>query len=231
MSVKKILDLNGLQTYTSDLKNYIAENYIKNDEQITNVSFEQILKTGLKLGTITINGVSTDLYCYENNEINPLIFQINGIDVDTFDGSESKTFNITKSDLGVIDYSNASQTTDGLMSSSDKYKLDGISENATSVSFVPTISEGIEIGTLTIDGNENKLYYNDDGFDFKVLSDNAIDDIFLEDGYVLPDQMYLMNTITEDELVDAFNGIIPPDYPLNEKADTIKESEIQELFS
>lgn len=65
----------------------------------------------------------------------------------------------------------------------------------------------------------------------KSISADAIDDIFLEDGYVLPDQMYLMNTITEDELVDAFNGIIPPDYPLNEKADTIKESEIQELFS
>lgn len=64
------------------------------------VTISRNLTSGTKIGTITINGVATDLYCETNT-------------------------NTT--------YSNATQSAAGLMSSSDKTKLDGIDTGANKI--------------------------------------------------------------------------------------------------
>lgn len=56
---------------------------------------------------------------------------------------------------------NASTTKSGLMSSSDKAKLDQISENATATSVSQILTSGIKSATITIDGNNVDIYsYN-----------------------------------------------------------------------
>lgn len=49
-------------------------------------------------------------------------------------------------------------TTNGLMSSTDKSKLDGIQSSATAVSVTQTLTSGTEIATATINGTATKLY-------------------------------------------------------------------------
>lgn len=67
----------------------------------------------------------------------------------------SKT-NITG--LGIASNSVATTSANGLLSSTDKTKLDGITESADSVSFSRSLSTGTKIGTLTINGNATDLY-------------------------------------------------------------------------
>lgn len=52
----------------------------------------------------------------------------------------------------------ASTSTAGLMSVSDKTKLDGITESADSVSFTRSLSSGTKVGTITINGTNTDLY-------------------------------------------------------------------------
>lgn len=55
-------------------------------------------------------------------------------------------------------YSNATSSVSGLMSSSDKTKLDGITEGADNVTFTRTLNSGTEIGKLRINNDEITLY-------------------------------------------------------------------------
>ena len=55
-------------------------------------------------------------------------------------------------------YSNATQNSAGLMSASDKSKLDGIQNGADSVSFTRNLTSGTKIGTITINGTGTDLY-------------------------------------------------------------------------
>lgn len=66
----------------------------------------------------------------------------------------------TLSEYGITDaaYSAATPTTAGLMSASDKSKLDKITESADSVSFTPAVTTGKKVGTLTINGTDTVLY-------------------------------------------------------------------------
>lgn len=57
-----------------------------------------------------------------------------------------------------IPSSTATQSASGLMSSSDKTKLDGIADGADAVAFTQTQTSGTEIGTLTINSDATKLY-------------------------------------------------------------------------
>ena len=52
----------------------------------------------------------------------------------------------------------ASTTAAGLMSASDKGKLEGIQEGATAVSFSRNLTSGTKIGTITINGTATDLY-------------------------------------------------------------------------
>lgn len=55
-------------------------------------------------------------------------------------------------------YGTATTSSNGLMSSSDKSKLDGIQAGANTVSFSRSLSSGTKIGTLTINGTGTDLY-------------------------------------------------------------------------
>lgn len=55
-------------------------------------------------------------------------------------------------------YSNATTEVSGLMSASDKSKLDGITSSADAVSFSRVLSSGAKIGTITINGTNTDIY-------------------------------------------------------------------------
>ena len=55
-------------------------------------------------------------------------------------------------------YSNATTGTSGLMSATDKAKLDGITTSADSVSFSRSLTSGTKVGTITINGTATDLY-------------------------------------------------------------------------
>lgn len=68
---------------------------------------------------------------------------------------------ITKINVGGTNYdvgTAATTTTAGLMSASDKTKLDGITASADAVSFGQTLTTGTAIGTITINGTGTTLY-------------------------------------------------------------------------
>lgn len=55
-------------------------------------------------------------------------------------------------------YSNATTSAAGLMSATDKKKLDGITDSADAVSVSASLSSGTHIGTITVNGASTKLY-------------------------------------------------------------------------
>ena len=55
-------------------------------------------------------------------------------------------------------YSAATTSAAGLMSAADKSKLDGITASADSVSFTQGLTSGTEVGTITINGTDTKVY-------------------------------------------------------------------------
>ena len=52
----------------------------------------------------------------------------------------------------------ATTSANGLMSKTDKSKLDGITESADSVSFSRSLTSGTKVGTITINGTGTDLY-------------------------------------------------------------------------
>lgn len=56
----------------------------------------------------------------------------------------------------------ATEDKNGLMSKSDKSKLDGIADSADSVSFTRSLASGTKMGTITINGVSTDLYCNND---------------------------------------------------------------------
>ena len=59
-------------------------------------------------------------------------------------------------------YDNATTSADGLMSSEDKTKLDGIQTGADAVSFSRSLNTGTKIGTITINGTATDMYCQTD---------------------------------------------------------------------
>lgn len=55
-------------------------------------------------------------------------------------------------------YTNATSSTAGLMSTEDKNKLDGIENSATNVQWQSKLQEGVNIGTITINGEPTEVY-------------------------------------------------------------------------
>ena len=156
----------------------------------TAVSIARSLTSGTKVGTITINGTATDLYCQTNTDTHYTTKLIAGASNGTvnaattngntylrlFDNTTARNSinikgsgatTVTSDANGVITinstdnnttYSAATTSADGLMSSTDKSKLDGIQSGATTVSFTQTKTSGTEVGTITINGTATKLY-------------------------------------------------------------------------
>lgn len=55
-------------------------------------------------------------------------------------------------------YATASSSANGLMSSTDKAKLDAITASADAVSFTPSLTSGTKVGTININGTDTALY-------------------------------------------------------------------------
>ena len=132
------------------------------------VAFSRSLSAGTKIGTITINGTATDLYCETNT--NTTYSDMTGATSSAAgkhglvpapaagkqgqylrgDGTWATPTNTT--------YSVATTSANGLMSSSDKSKLDGIQSGADAVSFTRSLTSGTKIGTITINGTGTDIY-------------------------------------------------------------------------
>jgi hypothetical protein len=73
------------------------------------------------------------------------------------DGSGKAYVNVPWTDTNTI-YNVATTSTNGLMSSSDKSKLNGIQAGANAVSFSRSLSSGTKIGTININGVNTDIY-------------------------------------------------------------------------
>lgn len=73
------------------------------------------------------------------------------------DSSGKAYVNVPWTDTNTI-YNVATTSANGLMSSSDKSKLDGIQAGADAVSFSRSLSSGTEIGTININGVNTNIY-------------------------------------------------------------------------
>lgn len=77
----------------------------------------------------------------------------------TLTGSDGSTSSVTDANTDTnTTYSAATTSAAGLMSASDKSKLDGITASADTVSFSRSLSSGTKIGTITINGTGTDLY-------------------------------------------------------------------------
>lgn len=77
-------------------------------------------------------------------------------------------------------YSNATTSTAGLMSATDKAKLDGITESADAVTVTQTQTSGTEIGRISVNGTSTTLYAPNE-YDLPIATDDALGGI--ETGY------------------------------------------------
>lgn len=75
----------------------------------------------------------------------------------TYTKGNGTTGTITTQDTNTT-YSVATTSANGLMSSSDKSKLDAITANADAVSFTRSLTSGTKIGTITINGSGTDIY-------------------------------------------------------------------------
>ena len=75
----------------------------------------------------------------------------------TYTKGDGTTGTITTQDTNTT-YSNATTSAAGLMSASDKSKLDGITDSADAVSFSQSLTGGTKVGTITINGTGTDLY-------------------------------------------------------------------------
>jgi len=73
----------------------------------------------------------------------------------TYTKGDGTTGTVTTKDTT---YSAATTSTAGLMSASDKSKLDGITASADSVSVAQSLTSGTQVGTITVNGTATKLY-------------------------------------------------------------------------
>lgn len=119
------------------------------------VTFVPELLSGTKIGTIYINGTGVEMYCVDSSGLEeqlkqkaPIIHRHNISDVDNLEVIlQSKAENNL-----------ASEIADGLMSISDKIKLDSITPGASNVIVTRDYDIGTKIGSITVNGVTTDLY-------------------------------------------------------------------------
>lgn len=118
-------------------KSYLSTQFSNFATKIASVFAKKTEIPNVGNGTITIyqNGVKAGIF--------------------TTNQDEDAIIELTDNDTT---YSAATTSTAGLMSASDKSKLDGIASSADSVSFSQNLTSGIKIGTLTINDVGINLY-------------------------------------------------------------------------
>ena len=121
------------------------------------VTYTPTVTSGVQLGTIVIDGVSKVIYAPEDagSDVTWSATQTSGTKIGTLnvDGKDYVLYAPTPTT-----YNNATTTQSGLMSSTDKSKLDGIRASADSVEWSGALSTGTNIGTLKINDSSYNLY-------------------------------------------------------------------------
>lgn len=103
--------------------------------------------------TLKVNSSSSALYTYDGSAAKTLNI-IAGSNV-SVTGTTAGNITIAATDTT---YSAATASAAGLMSASDKSKLDAITASADAVSFSASLTSGTQIGTITINGTATKIY-------------------------------------------------------------------------
>lgn len=121
------------------------------------VTYTPTVTSGVQLGTIIIDGVSKVIYAPEDagSDVTWSATQTSGTKIGTLnvDGTDYVLYAPTPTT-----YNNATTTQSGLMSSTDKSKLDGIRAGADSVEWSGALNTGTNIGTLKINDSSYNLY-------------------------------------------------------------------------
>ena len=110
----------------------------------------------------------------------------NGTVTITQNGATKGSFTLNQSGNATIaltdnntTYGAATTSAAGLMSASDKQKLDGISASADTVSFTRSLSSGTKVGTITINGTATDIYCNNDtNTTYSAITDAQINALF-----------------------------------------------------
>lgn len=89
---------------------------------------------------------------------------------------------------------NASQSADGLLSSTDKKKLDGITESADAVSFTRTLTTGQKTGTININGSATDIYTADKGTTAPLMDNGTTGTVGTSDKYAREDHIHPTDT-------------------------------------
>lgn len=121
------------------------------------VTYTPTVTSGVQLGTIVIDGVSKVIYAPEDagSDVTWSATQTSGTKIGTLnvDGRDYVLYAPTPTT-----YNNATTTQSGLMSSTDKSKLDGIRAGADSVEWSGSLNTGTNIGTLKINDSSYTIY-------------------------------------------------------------------------
>ena len=141
-----------------------AETYTDNAVSTHNQSgtAHSDLRTLIATKVDTVSGKGLSSNDYTDAEKTKLSGIASGANVNVIEGVQlnGTDLAITNKKVNVVTSppSVATTTADGLMSSTDKSKLDGITESADAVSVSQTLTSGTEVGSVTVNGIATKLY-------------------------------------------------------------------------
>ncbi len=121
----------------------------KNNGTNESVAVYMPTTTGQLALTSQIPGVGNGTVTITQNGVNKGSFTMNQ--------GGNTTIALTDTDTNTT-YGNATTSASGLMSASDKSKLDGITASADSVSFTRSLTSGTKVGTITINGTGTDIY-------------------------------------------------------------------------
>ncbi len=108
-----------------------------------------------KIDKINVGGV---LYDIEASNVSDAVITItqNGVEKGRFSlNGQAATIALTDSNTT---YSAATTSSSGLMSASDKSKLDGIQSGADAVSVTRAVTSGTKVCTITVNGTNYDIY-------------------------------------------------------------------------
>lgn len=121
--------------------------------------------TATKLGSSTVGGAAKPIYLSSGTATacsstvgsvtQPVYMNAGSITATSYSLAKSVPADAVFTDTT---YDAATTSAAGLMSASDKTKLDGITSSADSVSFSQSLTSGTQVGTITINGTATKLY-------------------------------------------------------------------------
>lgn len=195
----------GKTAYEHSQSAHAPSNAEKNQNAFSNVAIgSTVIAADSTTDTLTLAGSNVTITPDTTND--KVTIGITKANVTSALGYTPPTTNTT--------YSEVTTSSDGLMSSEDKAKLDGITESADSVSFTQSLTSGTEIGTIKINGTNTKLYapsntdttYNAAGTELGLVKSGG--DVTITDGVITVKNDSHNHTIAHiDGLQDELNNI------------------------